>query len=213
MRKFMSGIAKLALTIAAGAILGGCAVGRSVSYADAPAAMGSLSSSGSVAVAVQDERPYVLSGGKPDRFVGLMRGGFGNPFDMNTKSGAPLADDLRDAIVRAMKARGINAMPVTVALREQSSAVKGKLLDAKARRSVLVSLKEWKSDTLMNTDFHYDVTTTVFDANGNQLASSTMRGMDSLGNLGLTPDDGVQKEVGRKIDRMFDDEKIIASLK
>ena len=213
MRKFMSGIACLAVMIAGGAILGGCAVGRSVSYADAPAAMASVSSSGSVAVAVKDERPYVVSGGKPDRFVGLMRGGFGNPFDMNTKSGAPLANDLRDAIVAAMKGRGINAVPVSVALQEQSSAVKGKLLDAKARRSVLVALKEWKSDTLMNTDFHYDVTTTVYDEKGNQLATSTMKGMDALGNLGLTPDDGVQKEVGRKIDRMFDDEKIIAALK
>jgi hypothetical protein len=69
------------------ALLGGCAFGRTYSYSDVPIAMQAISSSGSVTVAVVDDRPYVLSGGKPDRFVGLMRGGFGNPFDVNTQSG------------------------------------------------------------------------------------------------------------------------------
>ncbi len=206
-------LSKIGVVFVVAALLGGCAVGQSISYADAPVAMQGVSSSGSVAVAVQDERPYVLSGNKSERFVGLMRGGFGNPFDVTTKSGAPLADDMRDAIGRALKAHGASVVPVSVAFRDSAVTAKRKLLDAKARRAILVTLREWKSDSMMATDIHYDATLAIFDESGNQLAMSTIRGMDNLGNLGITPHEGVNREAGRKIDRLFDDEKIIAALK
>jgi len=175
--------------------------------------MQGISSSGSVAVAVQDERPYVLSGSKSDRFVGLMRGGFGNPFDVTTKSGAPLADDMRDAIGRALKVRGISVTPVAVALRDSAGTAKRKLLEAKARRAILLTLREWKSDSMMATDIHFDATLAVFDEGGNPLATSSIRGVENLGNLGLTPHEGVNREAGRKIDKLFDDEKVIAALR
>jgi|KBSSwiStaDraftv2_1062776.scaffolds.fasta_scaffold1334573_1 hypothetical protein len=206
-------LAKICAALAMVGILGGCAVGQSFSYADAPVVMQEVSSSGNVAVAVQDERSYVLSGNKPERFVGLMRGGFGNPFDVTTASGAPLADDMRDAIGRALKARGVSVIPVSIAFRDSSVTARRKLLDAKARRSILVTLREWKTDSLLATDIHYDATLVVLDERGEQLATSTIKGVDNLGNLGLTPHEGVHREVGRKIDKLFDDGKVIAALK
>jgi hypothetical protein len=206
-------LSKLFTTLTVAAILGGCAFGQQYSYSDVPIAMGSVSSAGTVALGVQDQRSYVLSGNKSERFVGLQRGGFGNPFDVTTAS-APLADEYRDAIARAMKARGIAVTPVTIAMRDPTSAAKQKVLDAKARRAVLVTMREWKSDTMMNTDLHYDVTLNVYDERGNQLAESTIKGMDNLGNLGLvSPREGISKVTAMKIDQLFDDEKVRAALK
>jgi hypothetical protein len=199
--------------LAAASMLGGCAFGRTYSYADAPVALQGVASSGTVTVAVQDERPYVLSGGKSERFVGLMRGGFGNPFDVNTSSGGPLANEIRDAIVRAMKARGIAAQAIGAQPSDSMIAVKRRLSEAKPYRSVLVALKEWKSDTMMATDLHYDVTLMVFDAGGAELASSSIKGLDNLGNLGLSPNEGISRASARKLDQLFDDEKVIAALK
>ncbi|HEX3057981.1 MAG TPA: hypothetical protein VHP62_01380, partial [Usitatibacter sp.] len=68
-------------------------------------------------------------------------------------------------------------------------------------------------DSLLATDIHYDATLVVLDERGEQLATSTIKGVDNLGNLGLTPHEGVHREVGRKIDKLFDDGKVIAALK
>ena len=195
------------------AILGGCAFGRTYSYSDTPLGLQGVSSAGSVAVGVQDARPYVISGNKSESFVGLMRGGFGNPFDVNTQSGGPLAVEIRDAIVRALKARGISAEPVSVPVSDSASGAKRRLEDTKARRLALITLKEWKSDTMMGTDLHYDVTLTVFGENGRQLATNTIHGMDNLGNLGLSPNEGISRASARRLDSLFDDEKVLAALK
>ena len=212
MRKIES-LVKLGAALLVAAVLGGCAFGRSYSYADTPIGMQGVSSGGSVAVAVQDERPYVLSGAKTDRFVGLMRGGFGNPFDVSTKSGGPLADELRDAIINALKARGISANAVAIPLRESSATARQKMMDAKARRSVLATMREWKSDSMLNTDLHYDVTLTVYDERGNALASSSIKGMDNIGSAGLSPDEGIRKASTATLGKLFDDPKVIAALK
>jgi len=195
------------------AMLGGCAFGRTYSYSDVPVGLQGVASAGTVAVGVQDARPYVLSGGKTDHFVGLMRGGFGNPFDVNTQSGGPLAVEIRDAIVRALKARSIAAEPVTIPSSDTVGAAKRRLEQAKARRLVLVTLREWKSDSMVNTDLHYDAMLIVFDEGGSQLATSSVKGMDNLGSLGLSPNEGIARAAARKIDALFDDEKVIAALR
>jgi hypothetical protein len=194
-------------------ILGGCAFGRTYSYADTPIGLQGVASAGTVAVGVQDARPYVTSGGKRESFVGLMRGGFGNPFDVTTQSGGPLAVEMRDAIVRALKARGVTAEAAVIQVSDSPASAKRKLEQTKARRLALVAMKEWKSDSMMSTDLHYDVTLTIFDESGNQLATNSIKGMDNLGGLGLSPNEGISRATARKLDTLFDDEKIVAALK
>jgi hypothetical protein len=209
----ISKLMKVAAIISLAAVVGGCAFGRTYSYTDAPVALHGISSGGTVAVGVQDNRPYVTSGAKPDKFVGLMRGGFGNPFDVNTQSGGPLAIEMRDALVKSMKSKGISVTPVTISHSETGSRVKQTLSATKARRSVLVTLNEWKSDTMMNTSLYYDVGLLVMDERGNSLATNQIKGNDNLGGLGLDPTAGISASFVRKFDMLFDDEKIVAALK
>jgi len=206
-------VTKYGVALAAAVILGGCAFGQTYSYADAPMALQSVSSSGPVAVAVHDQRPYVTSGNKQPQFVGLMRGGFGNPFDVNTKSGGPLADELRDSIVKAMRDRGIAAAPASVSFRDNASAARSAVTKSGARRAALVTLREWKTDSMMNSSVLYDATLQVFDASGKELASSSVKGTDAVAG-GLTPDvDGMRAASAKRLGQLFDDPKIVAALK
>ncbi len=193
-------------------ILGGCAVGQKFQYSDVSMPLTRIASSGPVGVGVHDVRAYVISGSKPESFVGLLRGGFGNPFDVTTESGKPMATDMRDALVKAMQNKGLTVAPVTISPRDSASKAKGTLMSTNARRLVLVTISEWKSDTMMSTALIFDVTLAVLDAKGEQLAVSRINGKDNLGHLGMTPHAGVSAGFARKFDAMFDDEKIIAAL-
>jgi hypothetical protein len=203
----------IGLFLASAFILGGCAVGQKFQYSDASIPMTRVSSSGPVDVGVHDLRPYVVSGGKPESFVGLYRGGFGNPFDVNTESGKPMATEMRDAIVNALQSKGLTVTPVAIGPKDSASQAKSALMSTNAKRLVLVTLNEWKSDTMMGTELIYDVTLAVLDSKGEQLAVNSVNGEDNLGNLGLTPHAGVSTAFARKFDAIFDDDKIVAALR
>ena len=61
-------------------LIGGCAVGVRHQY-DSATPQINAASGGKATVAAQDRRAYVLNGDKQENFVGLSRGGYGNPFD------------------------------------------------------------------------------------------------------------------------------------
>jgi len=74
-------------------MIGGCAFGRKQDYLQARPVL-EYTSKVRLAVGVQDRRPYILDHDKDEDFVGLQRGGYGNPFDVSTNSNLPLADDM-----------------------------------------------------------------------------------------------------------------------
>ena len=195
-------------------VLGACAFGRTYSYSDQPINIpGATVSSKAVGLAVQDRRPYVLSGNKTPVFVGLMRGGFGNPFDVNTGSGRPLADEMRDALAKALTAKGFNVTGVSVAPAESGDSARRKLAETGARRSAYVTFNEWKSDSMMNTDIHFDMVLTVLDEKGNPLATHSLKGVDNIGSAGLDPTPSVLQAYARKMESLFDDPKVVSALR
>jgi len=206
-------LSRAVVLIAVAGVLGACAVGQTVGYSGTSVGLQNVNSSGSVAVAVHDVRSYIVSGNKPEKFVGLMRGGFGNPFDVNTGSGQPLSGEMGDALVASLKKKGITATRVTMAPSYTAAQAKSILANANARRQVLVTLREWKSDSMMNTALHYDVVLDVMDERGIVLASNKIGGTDNLGSVGMGPADEVAKAFGTKFDALFNDPKVAAALK
>jgi hypothetical protein len=150
-----SALATLLLT------LGGCAVGNRYDYGSSITGL-PVSGSGKLAVSVVDARPYVLSGDKKPDFVGLQRGGFGNPFDVRTESGQPLATEMRDAIAKALQQQGFSVVGATEA----------------APRKLELRVLEWKTDVMVKMKTTYDLQLSVFDANGALLAQSKTKGED-----------------------------------
>jgi hypothetical protein len=204
----MRHIKKWGVIFCAVTLLGGCAVGQEIGYDTDITVL--AQGSDDITVAVQDSRPYVVSGDKEESFVGLQRGGFGNPFDVNTPSGAPLATEVARSLERGLSASGFDVEVVT--LRPGSRDAKDKLGNGKA---VLVTLQELKSDTYNNAAFLYDVTLEVFE-NGQSLASSSATGRDNLGGSFMNPTGHAREAVpeawGNLLERLINDSDVMAAI-
>ena len=194
---------RLLLIVLAALAASGCAVGNKHNYTMAPEL--GVQGARSVAVGAQDARPYVVSREKTPDFVGLQRGGFGNPFDVTTESGRPLADDVAGAIAASLSRRGFKA--TTVAVGAAGADTRQLASQAGAERLALVSIHEWKSDTFQNTALLYELVLRVFDANGTELANNRVTGRDNLGGSAWNPPahakGAVPEAYRRKLEELF----------
>ena len=130
--------------LAAPLLLAACAIGNKHAYHSVVASV-PASGAGQVAVATHDQRTYVLSGNKAPQFVGLSRGGYGNPFDITTEDGRPLAENMTQAIANSLNQKGFQSVPVALTASEGAAAAREKLMRAGGERAVLFTLREWKS--------------------------------------------------------------------
>jgi hypothetical protein len=138
------------------------------------------SGSRSLGIAVHDQRAYVKAGTKNPNFVGLQRGGFGNPFNVTTTSGQPLAMDMTEALVASLARKGYKARPVVVTKDDDQNAALQKLKATGAERLILLTLNEWKSDTFTDTALHYNVSMKVYNRD-RVLVEKNIQGKDDLG--------------------------------
>ena len=178
-------LVKICAAMSCIAMLGGCAVGVTHQYDNGTPEI-KASAGAKLGVGVQDRRIYVVSKQKPEAFVGLSRGGFGNPFDVNTDSGNPLADDFAKTIQTALSAKGVKASAISLPLgTDETEAIKR--LSKAGDKAVLVVLNEWKADTYSNTTLTYDVQAMIVDASGKVLSSKNISGKDDLGGNAFNP--------------------------
>jgi len=196
-------------------VTSGCAVGNKHTYAGT--AQLAVQGSRSVAVATEDVRPYVVSKEKTPDFVGLQRGGFGNPFDVRTESGKPLSDDFSATIARSLEGKGFKATVVAVAPGAPVPEPRSLVAKAGAERLALVTLDEWRSDTFMNVGLSYSMTLRVFDASGQELARNRVTGNDNLGGSAWNPPAHARTAIPaafqKKIEELFAVEAVARSLR
>lgn len=170
--RFFSGLTVLMVLF--GAILVSCggnsAINRTENYANAWPGI-NYSTDRSIVVGVVDNRPYVLSGKVGPAYVGVMRGGYGNPFYMNTESGGPLSDDIGKAIDSGLKNSGLRSKVVFLPAGMSAADASEQLSAARRERALLLVVGEWKSDTYSTSRFLYDLTATVYDDAGKLLAT------------------------------------------
>jgi len=165
-------------------VLSACAVGNTYEYRNAPPNLTASASRG-ISVGVLDRRPYVVSGNKAPSFVGLQRGGYGNPWNVNTVSGGPLVDDFAAIVASAYKAKSV---PLPVGMSEGEAL--NRLKTQSAERMLLVTVFEWKTDTFVNVALHYHLIAKVYDAAGQLLGENTITGRDNLGPVVLPSEVG-----------------------
>lgn len=118
-----------------------------------------------------DARPYVVSGNKKGTFVGLIRGSYYIPYDVNTRSGRPLASDLQAALVGGFERHGLAARVAAVGAKAASKP--GVLL-------LDVSIQEWKSEAAIGEILTYSLRAELIDQTGQQLAVAHARGSDRI---------------------------------
>jgi hypothetical protein len=191
---------KIGIVVLMAGLLSGCAVGRKQDYLSASPGLSSAVS-GRLAVGVQDRRPYILDHDKDEDFVGLQRGGYGNPFDVSTKSNQPLADDMAKVLTKSLMQSGARVTTVKLAPALSRDQVIAALRAAPADKLLLLSLKEWKSDTYQGTEIIYDAEMEAFDAGGKPLAHKRIEGTDQLGAAFWHPQSQAQEEVPKSFQR------------
>jgi len=152
------------LVLATVIALAGCAVGNRYDYAGSISGL-PIAGTDKVALEVVDARPYVLSGDKKPDFIGLQRGGFGNPFDVRTASGRPMAAEMHDAISTALQKQGFSV----VGAKEP------------APRKMELRVAEWKTDAMVHFELRWDLTLNVYDDHGVLLAKSATNGREEQG--------------------------------
>jgi len=200
----MLSIARVTLIAAVAVWLGGCAFGQKITYSNTTADVDAAGNK-TVGVATLDQRPYVLSGNKKPSFVGLSRGGYGNPFDVETPKGAPLADEISESVSRSLAERGFKSSVVKVTPSQSRRAALEALTKTGAERLVLISLKEWKSDKFWRTSLIQDVSVQVMDAGGTELAKANFTSDEVVGDVPMA--------FRSKIEAWFADPKIVEALK
>jgi hypothetical protein len=161
-------------------LMSGCAVGVKHDYGQTALDLG-VATPATVAVGTVDQRSYVVDGRKSPNFVGVTRGGFGNPFDVMTQSGKPLATDISDAVVASMRAKGVNAKAVELRPTDNALEAGNALRAAGVQRSVVITLQEWKSDAMVNTGLAYSLELRVLDREGRPLVTKARQGAENLG--------------------------------
>ncbi len=161
-----------ALVLGAAVIaLGGCAIGQTIDYRQSSPEV-KLRSATPVLVQVVDQRPYVLALDKKPTFVGRIRGLYYNPWNVNTKSGLPLADDLAQAV-----RTGLTKARISAAVGQGVTAAPA------GQRLLVLTLREWKMDAYMRVRFDFDVGLAVIDEHGAVLASQDVKGSGAVQNL------------------------------
>lgn len=182
----------------------GCAFGRKQDYLQAHPVL-EYASKGRLAVGVQDRRPYILDHDKDEDFLGLQRGGYGNPFDVGTESKQPLADDMAKVLTKSLGRSGAMVIPVKLSPSLSKAEVIRALQSINAENSVLLSLYEWKSDTYNGTEIIYDVEMEAIDKRGKVLARKRAQGIDQLGAAFWDPQGHAQEAVPAAFQRKLED--------
>jgi len=212
----MKKISKLIVLLFIGLVLNGCAFGNKHSYHDVIMDL-KIKGTSKIAVATLDHRIYVTSGDKETDFTGFQRGGYGNKFDVTTASGKPLAEEMTTAIVQSLSKHNFEATPITVEHELSMDEAATKLKTSDTEHSLLLVLREWKSDTMQRTALIFDITMYVLNNFGEFIAEKSLNGRDNLGGSFLNPT-GHAKEVvpiafKEKIESLLNDEVILKSLK
>ena len=195
-------------------LLGGCAMGVRHNYDQKALNLG-ITTSATVGVGTLDHRPYVINGQKAENFVGVSRGGFGNPFDVTTQSGRPLASDISSSIVSSMKIDGVDAKAVELRPALSVDEATTALSAAGAQKSVMITLLEWKGDAMINVGLDYDFLLRVFDKDGKLLTSKLQQGRENLGSADpFTPGGASQilPRYRRMMEMLFRESDVVKAL-
>ena len=206
----MQNLLRIILLVTIALELGGCAVGVTHSLDQVSPNINAKSGS-TLELAVQDKRDFVVRGEKPASFIGLSRGGFGNPFDVNTTSGKSLASDISKVVEMALTSKGVKVINVEVAPSTPEDKTI-ELLASTGNKSIFLKINSWKSDTFSQTTLSYNLELLILDKTGKVLASNAVSGSEVLSGPSWSAKDKVPPVLSGKLEALFSDPKITSQL-
>lgn len=161
---------RLATLVASCLLLSACVVGQQLRLDSTPLQESDFGQGQAVAVAVEDQRPEVVSGKERPWYVGKYRAALGNAWDVSTKDKVPLADQLAADLAEELAAMGFATGP--------------------GGRQLFVRIEQWNFTGYQNGRFWYALEISALDAAGETMATSRLddeveiKGTFSLGARG-----------------------------
>ena len=194
-------------------VVWGCAVGNTYDYRTATLGL-PITGSIDLGLAVVDARPYVLNGDKQSNFIGLQRGGFGNPFNVSTTSGDSLAADMQSALARSLENKGYMVKELMIESLDESIIARAIERDGSGLNAILI-LRDWKTDAMMSLALTYDVHLQIVDGENRVLAQTAANGdKEKLSGAGFEGQNArtAMQAFESKVSRLFNNPEIRAIL-
>jgi hypothetical protein len=174
-------------------LLTGCVAGNTHTFNYVPAERSEIGADRVVLLfAVDDQRPYIVSGEEPANFVGEQRNGYGMPFNVTTTDKRPFATVVQETVQRDLEAAGFR---VTASSSKPSTDVASVIRNANATRALAIVMNEFKSDTYNNINFDYNFEAIVYDADGREIARDKIFGEDELKGSLMNPVKAARQKV------------------
>jgi hypothetical protein len=199
----MRALSLLSLGLGIQLLLGGCAVGNTYNYQNSELSLPIVGNE-TISLGVLDNRTYVVSGAKSPDYVGVQRGGYGNPFDVTTATGKPLAEELGFSVQEALNRNGFSVIPLSVSSSE-SEAIISAVKQNDTRRSITLKINEWKTDAMLRLRLIYDLELSIFDKEGNSIAEAKDSGDEVISGAGFEKgnSNNASSSFETKIGRLF----------
>ena len=190
-------------------LLSGCAMGKTINY-EGTSNFEPNYKMPPVALAVIDKRPYVLDGNKKPSYTGTQRSIGGVPYNINTASGKPVAEDLQKFVATTLMKYGY-FIDYTILLPINTTEPEAiKKLTAEEKKAILLVLNEWRTHIYFNPIFEYDLKMLVIGNDGNILSTAINKGTKEFGsNKELN---SLAEVITIVFNELFNDEKIKLAL-
>ena len=143
----------------------------------------------SVAVVVQDQRSYILSGYNIPEHVGQYsdQSSFG-PAYITTLTGRPFHEEISYSISEILKWAGYKSVSVLVQPQDSSEEVMEKITRLNVDRVIVIKIREWISEIggkvlrfqIPKQELCYDINLAVLNEKGQQMAQSKAQGEDDI---------------------------------
>jgi hypothetical protein len=194
--------------------LGACSQGGTYDFSAVNPVL-TISSGRTVSASVIDQRPYVVNGEESPRFVGSERGQHSNTIEIRTASGRPLAEELTDAVVRALDRRGVAASALPLPKGTPEEALLTAFQAQGTERLLAVQMYEWRTKAHTRVTSRWHMEAIVYDRSGHILARGETQGYQPVGRTGLSGGSGgiASREVTRKLSELLNEPAITAALK
>jgi hypothetical protein len=171
----------------------------------------------SIVLAVHDMRNEVIATNKAPEFVGYMRSGVGIPYNISTKSGKPLADDMAANIAKGLGKKGFKVTIVTSSASETHEQLVTRMKAMNAGMPLILHLTEWHSDSYQAVWYNYNIVLQVYDHEGKFLGQNVMQGKENVGTTMWNPVKLAKKRIPpaykARMELLFNSPEISAVLK
>ena len=174
-------------------------------------------SSSVLTVGVLDERPYVLSGEKAAKYIGEFELSMGGPYDAFTNSKQAMSHEFTQKLPLLLSDKFPQIQTTDLAIGLSKEEAVEKLLESGAKKVILVTLKEWKSHTAIDTSLWFDAQLEVFNAEKQLLAYKRTQGHDTFGGAAIAgPITNAKRTLPhafrQKMQALFSEPLVMASL-